>query len=132
MGRPSGHLADACIRTLQTVVLLWVVSAEPGPAAEAGVLIRNGDSVAFLGDSITAAGASYGNYCRLVVHGLKTKGIVVTPVLAGVPGNTSEHMLARLDRDVLSKKPDWVFLAAGVNDIWQERPSYTVRYGARR
>jgi hypothetical protein len=27
-------------------------------------------------------------------------------------------MLARLDRDVLSKKPDWMTLSCGVNDVW--------------
>jgi hypothetical protein len=27
-------------------------------------------------------------------------------------------MLARIDRDVLSKKPDWMTLSCGVNDVW--------------
>ena len=27
-------------------------------------------------------------------------------------------MLARLDKDVLSKKPDWMTLSCGVNDVW--------------
>jgi len=37
---------------------------------------------------------------------------------AGVGGNTSRDMLARLDKDVLSKKPDWMTLSCGVNDVW--------------
>ena len=44
------------------------------------------------------------------------KKIEVIP--AGVGGNTSKDMLARLDRDVLSKKPDWMTLSCGVNDVW--------------
>ena len=27
-------------------------------------------------------------------------------------------MLARLERDVISKKPDWMTLSCGVNDVW--------------
>ena len=27
-------------------------------------------------------------------------------------------MLARLDKSVLSKKPDWMTLSCGVNDVW--------------
>ena len=101
--------------------------ARAGYAEESQVIINDGDKVAYLGDSITAAGANYGGYCRLVVHGLKAKGIIVEPVFAGVPGNTSEHMLGRLEQSVLQHKPDWVVLAAGVNDIWHSDP--TVKIG---
>ena len=27
-------------------------------------------------------------------------------------------MLARLDKDVISKKPQWMTLSCGVNDVW--------------
>ena len=30
-------------------------------------------------------------------------------------------MLARLEKDVLSKKPDWMTLSCGVNDVWHFR-----------
>ncbi|MBT3198995.1 MAG: hypothetical protein HN350_03675 [Phycisphaerales bacterium] len=98
-----------------------------GCSSESRIIVKDGQTVAFLGDSITAGGASYGKYCRLVVHGLKTKGIFVDPVLAGVSGNTSEDMLGRLDESVLRHKPDWMLLAAGVNDIWHGDP--TVKIG---
>lgn len=101
--------------------------AGPSYAEESQVVINDGDKVVFFGDSITAAGANYNGYCRLVVHGLKAKGIIVKPVLAGVPGNTSEHMLGRLEQSVLRHRPDWVVLAAGVNDIWHGDP--TVKIG---
>lgn len=94
---------------------------------ESQIIVKDGETIAFLGDSITAGGAKYGGYCRLVVHGLKTKDIFVEPVLAGVSGNTSEDMLQRLEQDVLRHKPDWVVLAAGVNDIWHGDP--TVKIG---
>jgi lysophospholipase L1-like esterase len=79
--------------------------------------VKDGETIAFLGDSITAGGAAHGNYCRLVIHGLKTKGIRTTGVFAGIPGNKSSDMLLRLGQ-VLKQKPDHLFLSAGVNDIW--------------
>jgi len=90
------------------------------------IIIKDGERIAFLGDSITNAGASYGAYCRLVIQGLKSKGITVDPVFAGVSGDTSMTMLLRLDRAVLDHKPDWVFLSAGVNDIWHHDPTVKI------
>ena len=37
---------------------------------------------------------------------------------AGISGHKSNQMLERLERDVLSKKPDWMTLSCGVNDVW--------------
>jgi lysophospholipase L1-like esterase len=82
------------------------------------ILIKSGEKLAFLGDSITQNGAGKGGYCRLVVAGLEANGVKVDPVFAGVSGNTSKDMLARVDRDVISKKPDWMTLSCGVNDVW--------------
>jgi len=82
--------------------------------------IQDGDTLAFVGDSITAGGAF--SYPGLVVHGLKTKGIRVRPVYAGIPGNKSSDMLLRLDR-VLMKQPDFLFLSVGVNDVWHTDPT---------
>jgi lysophospholipase L1-like esterase len=82
--------------------------------------LRDGDTLAFVGDSITAGGAS--SYPGLVVHGLKTKGIRVKPVYAGIPGNKSSDMLLRLDR-VLMTEPDFLFLSVGVNDVWHTDPT---------
>lgn len=97
-------------------------------AGESKPVVQTGEKLAFLGDSITAGGGDYGYYCRLVIHGLKRNGVDAAPgVFAGISGNTSADMLARLDKDVLVHKPDWVILAAGVNDIWHGDP--TVKIG---
>jgi lysophospholipase L1-like esterase len=85
-------------------------------------VIKTGESIAFLGDSITAGGGNHGGYCRLVVHGLKTKGIRVNGIYAGIPGNKSSDMLLRLDR-LLQRKPDHLFLSVGVNDVWHTDPT---------
>lgn len=87
------------------------------PAGEPPV--KNGDSLAFLGDSITANGWSNPlGYVRLVVRGLEVNGIKVTPIPAGISGHKSNDMLARVQRDVIDKKPTWMTLSCGVNDVW--------------
>jgi lysophospholipase L1-like esterase len=81
-------------------------------------LVKPGQSIAFLGDSITYFGAENpGGYVRLVASGLAAQGVNVTAINAGWGGNTSKDMLGRLDRFVLSKKPTWMTLSAGVNDV---------------
>ena len=87
--------------------------------AKAEIAVKNGEKIAFLGDSITAGG--WGNpagYVRLVIAGLDANGIKAEPVPAGIGGHKSDQMLARLDKDVLSKKPQWMTLSCGVNDVW--------------
>jgi len=87
--------------------------------AQGGELaVSKGDKVAFLGDSITAAGRRPGGYCHLVITELNKQGLKVTPVYAGIGGHKSNQMLARLEKDVLSHKPDWMTLSCGVNDVW--------------
>jgi lysophospholipase L1-like esterase len=55
---------------------------------------------------------------RLVESGLDAVGIPIKVIPAGVSGHKSNQMLERLERDVLSKKPDWMTLSCGVNDVW--------------
>jgi lysophospholipase L1-like esterase len=87
--------------------------------ASAEIAVKNGEKIAFLGDSITAGG--WGNpvgYVRLVIAGLEANGIKAEPVPAGISGHKSDQMLARLEKDVLSKNPQWMTLSCGVNDVW--------------
>lgn len=41
-----------------------------------------------------------------------------TVIPARISGHKSNQMLDRLDKDVLAKKPDWMTLSCGVNDVW--------------
>jgi lysophospholipase L1-like esterase len=82
------------------------------------VLVKSGEKVAFMGDSITQQGAGPGGYVRLVVHGLESNGVKVTPIPVGISGHKSNQMLDRLEKDVIAKKPDWMTLSCGVNDVW--------------
>ena len=84
----------------------------------AGIAVKSGQKIAFLGDSITQAGAGPKGYVTLVMRGLEAGGVTATSIPAGISGHKSNDMLGRLDNDVLSKKPDWMTLSCGVNDVW--------------
>ena len=101
-------------------LFLCLSAALLSSGAWAEPLVKSGESLAFLGDSITQQGAaSPGGYVNLVISGLKANGIEVKPIPAGVSGNTSTNMLGRLP-GVLEKKPVWLTLSCGVNDVGQQ------------
>lgn len=85
----------------------------------AEIPVKTGDKVAFLGDSITEAGqGSPGGYVQMIGSGLAANGVKIEIIGAGISGHKSNDMLKRLDTDVLSKKPQWMTLSCGVNDVW--------------
>ncbi len=105
------------IRTSLFALLLIVAVVSGAHAGNEHIIVKNGKTLAFLGDSITQQGAGLNGYATLVVYGLATRGITVKPVFAGVSGDKSSDMLIRLG-GVLEQQPDHLFLAVGVNDIW--------------
>lgn len=84
----------------------------------ADLQVKEGQKIAFMGDSITQAGAAPKGYVTLVIRGLEAVGVKTTAIPAGISGHKSNNMLERLERDALSKKPDWMTLSCGVNDVW--------------
>jgi lysophospholipase L1-like esterase len=100
-------------------VIFSVAALCPALISAQDIPIKNGEKIAFLGDSITAGGmGSPMGYCRLVISGFEANGVNVTAIGAGVSGHKSNDMLGRLERDVISKKPEWMTLSCGVNDVW--------------
>ncbi len=97
--------------------VLMLVSVALGASVFATVL-KNGDSVAFLGDSITQQGWGSCGYVRMCEAAFKANGLDVKIFPAGISGHKSNNMLERLQRDVLSKKPAYMTLSCGVNDVW--------------
>ena len=85
-------------------------------AAFAAPVVKSGEKIAFLGDSITQFGNRPDGYVMLVMDGLKRAGVNAVAIPAGVSGNKSNDMLRRLP-GVLAKKPDWLLLSCGVNDV---------------
>jgi lysophospholipase L1-like esterase len=91
-----------------------LVLACPG-RAHGDFALRDGDTVVFLGDSITAA-RTYGkiieNYTLLRFPDRKVRFIN-----AGWGGDTAAGGLKRLDRDVLDRGATVLIVAYGINDI---------------
>ena len=88
-------------------------------ALSAQITVRNGDKIAFLGDSITQQG-NQGKlgYVNLVIDVLNANGIKAVKIPAGISGHKSNNMLGRLEKDVLKKYPQHMTLSCGVNDVW--------------
>lgn len=96
------------------LVAVWQTSL-----AAQELLVKDQQKIAFLGDSITQQGQGGPlGYCQLVISGLKANGVNATLIGAGISGHKSNDMLARVERDVIAKKPDWMTLSCGVNDVW--------------
>lgn len=97
--------------------LLLVGLAVPATAVEPVVVC--------FGDSITRANYLDAKETYPGVLGTLLPGVLVRN--AGVPGNTSEQGLARLDRDVLAHRPVAVVVLFGTNDsVLCEKGKYRV------
>lgn len=66
------------------------------------------ERIVFLGDSLTD-----GHTLPLLVR----QAVGATCINAGVAGDTAAGMRKRLERDVLSRRPDRVALSVGINDV---------------
>ncbi len=107
---------------LSSVFLL----SQVGAVKSAEIALKNGDTIVFLGDSIT-----YGHKNRKV-HDDPTGYVTqvgnsikaahpdwdVKVINAGVSGNKVTDLQKRLQTSVLDKKPTIVFVYVGINDVW--------------
>ena len=99
---------------LTTLLALLALSVS---ASAAEPLVRNGETIAFIGDSITEFGNWPAGYVNMVVKGLELSGVKVEKVAVGHSAETSENMVRRFAKDVVAAKPDWVTISCGVNDV---------------
>ena len=75
-----------------------------------------GDTILFLGDSITAEEEGY---VAVIAQALaRTRSDLLLSLLnAGREGDTTRTALQRLQYDVLDHNPQWVILSLGINDL---------------
>ena len=86
-----------------------------------------------IGDSVTDMGRAqpvgeglfnpHGTGYPNIVQGLLTSvypDYFINVVNMGVSGNTVRDLKARWQTDVIDKKPDWVSVMIGVNDVWRQ------------
>ena len=103
------------------IVLLSVLSISL-MASGAPLIVKDGDNIGFLGDSLTQfANREYG-FILLVMGALKADGVKnLKYIPGGIGGDRSNSILARLDK-FLARKPSIVILQVGVNDVsWGKR-----------
>jgi hypothetical protein len=99
-------------------VLASACVSATAPCSARGILIKEGQKVAVLGDYATTWTDS--SYPHLVIQGLEANGIKA--VLIPVWGTkSSDDMLAHLDENMIAKKPDWLVISSGVSSAWANR-----------
>jgi acyl-CoA thioesterase-1 len=105
---------------LATGVVLALVAArlDPGTGAAACDEPPSGGGAVALGDSITIGSTPPRAEDSWFEQLTCTEDSPVEYAYnAGINGNTTAQMLARLERDVLSRDPDTVFILGGTNDL---------------
>ena len=94
-------------------------------APETATTIQNGDTILFIGDSITDCGrcttdAPLGNgYVKLFTDMLLSRrpDWQTTVLNKGIGGNTVVDLRNRWHDDVLRHEPDWLSVKVGINDL---------------
>lgn len=101
---------------MNRVMLATVVMAS-ACAVQAALPFKDGDRIAFLGDSITQLGTdSPRGWVNIVERAIRAQSPEVAFIHAGVSGNKSSQMIVRYEGDVVHRKPNWMFFSCGVND----------------
>lgn len=92
------------------------------------MIFAQGQRIVFIGDSITDCGrrdmfAPYGNGYMSLVRAFVTAR---SPELGlqwenrGIGGDTTRHLRARWEEDVIALRPDWLSVKIGINDVWRK------------
>jgi lysophospholipase L1-like esterase len=90
----------------------------PAPAdSPKDLQLKSGDQIVAIGDSITAAGG----YLHDVDAALASEypELKIPKIInVGISGQKAEDLLPRFKKDVVDRKPQWVTLSIGINDVW--------------
>lgn len=86
-------------------------------------MLAENSSIVFLGDSITQEGVGPNGYVTIVKREIEKKhpDRNIKIIGAGISGHKVPDLQARLERDVLDKKPTLVFIYIGINDVWHSQ-----------
>jgi lysophospholipase L1-like esterase len=97
------------------------------------MLLKKGEKLLFIGDSITDCnrakpageglfGALGRGYVSLVDALLQATypELGIRVINTGLSGNTVLDLQARWQEDVLDRKPDWLSIMIGTNDVWRQ------------
>jgi len=110
------------------IALLTLMSALLVQGSARGQLFEDGETVCFLGDSITHVGTYHSMVCAYYLTRFPDRTIRF--VNAGVAGDTAGGALGRLKEDVISRKPTSVAVMFGMNDVG--RGNYVISPNEKR
>lgn len=90
------------------------------PLFSADTALKKGDKIVFFGDSITQGGGGPKGYITVIKNALAEKhpDFGLECINAGISGHKVTNLQARVDKDVIAKKPTIVFIYIGINDVW--------------
>ena len=108
------------MKSTWSVLLLLVLAATMTSCTGERMLLRKGERILFLGDSITEQGVEPNGYVALLRHDLTARypGLELDIIGAGISGNKVTDLENRLSKDVIEKKPTIVVIYIGINDVW--------------
>lgn len=100
--------------------------------ASASAQLKDGETIVFLGDSITAQGAGEKGYVTLFRQAIEKArpDSKIKVIGAGIGGHKVPNLEARLDKDVLAHKPNVVVIYIGINDVWHSTKGQGTEIGA--
>jgi lysophospholipase L1-like esterase len=112
--RIGGHSALIAAAAIGSLVLAGCGGSEPR------------DTLAVLGDSLTApVGDAQQADADWLAHADPDKRFELV-ANAGIPGQRSDEILARVDSDVIARSPAWCTVLAGTNDVSQDVDAMTI------
>ena len=97
--------------------LLVIVGPTASKDAPKEMVLKQGDQIVAMGDSIT----SQGGYLKMIDQVLAEQyPELKLPKIknVGVSGQKAEDMVARFEKDVVARKPAVVTISVGINDVW--------------
>jgi acyl-CoA thioesterase I len=99
--------------------LFAMVLALVGPAPAdlpTEMQLKSGDTIVAIGDSITEAGGFLRDIDAVLAQ--QYPAIKISKVInKGISGQRAENLIERFDRDVLKRKPTFVTISVGINDV---------------
>jgi len=97
--------------------LLAIVGPTASKEAPKELVLKQGDQIVAMGDSIT----QQGGYLKMIDQVLAEQyPDLKLPKIknVGIGGQKAEDMVARFGRDVVARKPAVVTISVGINDVW--------------
>lgn len=117
-------LFNLLLRWLPLLGVVMTVQAERGyaQAAQGGQVqpgpFQRGARICFVGNSITFNGGFLHDIA--LFHATRYPADRVSVINCGIGGNMAANVLARMDSDILARRPDWCVLMLGMNDVHKE------------